>query len=144
MYLRCAVQDSPKQWKGWLSLAELWYNSSFHTALGCTPFKALYAYDPNLILAPVNQPEVHQPIQELVRDREAHLQSLKQHLANAQSRMKIQADKRRSELQFQPGDQVLLKLQPYAQTSVANRPYPKLAFKYYGPYHVLEKVGLEV
>ena len=62
MYLRCAVQDSPKQWKGWLSLAELWYNSSFHTDLGCTPFKALYAYDPNLSLAPVNQPEVHQPV----------------------------------------------------------------------------------
>jgi len=56
--------------------------------------------------------------------------------------MKFQADKKRSELQFQPGDQVLLKLQPYVQTSVAHRPYPKLAFKYYGPYQVLEKVGL--
>jgi len=36
MYLRCAVQDSPKTWKSWLSLAELWYNSSFHTSLGCS------------------------------------------------------------------------------------------------------------
>jgi len=125
-------------------LAELWYNSSFHTALGlgCTPFKALYAYDPNLSLAPVNHQEVQQSVQELVKDREIHLQSLKQHLASAQSRMKFQADKKRSELQFQPGDQVLLKLQPYVQTSVAHRPYPKLAFKYYGPYQVLEKVGL--
>jgi hypothetical protein len=47
MYLRCAVYDSPKKWKSWLSLAELWYNTSYHTALGCTPFKALHGYDTN-------------------------------------------------------------------------------------------------
>lgn len=38
MYLRCAVHDSPTTWKTWLSLAELWYNSSLHTAIGCSPF----------------------------------------------------------------------------------------------------------
>jgi hypothetical protein len=36
---------------------------------------------------------------------------------------------------------VLLKLQSYAQSSVVNRPFPKLTFKYFGPYEVLEKVG---
>ena len=56
--------------------------------------------------------------------------------------MKFQADRKRSELQFQPGEQVLLKLQSYVQTSVANRSYPKLAFKYYGPYTVLKRVEL--
>jgi hypothetical protein len=39
------------------------------------------------------------------------------------------------------GDQVLLKIQPYTQSSVANRPFPKLAFKYFGPYKVLECIG---
>jgi hypothetical protein len=48
MYLRCSVQDAPKSWKAWLSLAELWYNSTYHSALGCSPFKALYGYEPNL------------------------------------------------------------------------------------------------
>jgi hypothetical protein len=55
--------------------------------------------------------------------------------------MKVQADKKRTCLEFAVGEQVLLKLQPYVQSSVANRPYPKPAFKYYGPYEVLEKIG---
>jgi hypothetical protein len=52
------------------------------------------------------------------------------------------ADKKHSNLQFQVGDMVLLKLQPYTQSSIANRPYPKLAYKYFGPYKVLEKIGM--
>jgi hypothetical protein len=48
MYLRCAIHESPKQWKLWLPLAELWYNSTHHTSLGCSPFKALYGYEADL------------------------------------------------------------------------------------------------
>jgi hypothetical protein len=40
-------QFHPKQWLKWLPLAELWYNSSFHSALQCSPFKALYGVDPS-------------------------------------------------------------------------------------------------
>jgi hypothetical protein len=40
------------------------------------------------------------------------------------------------------GEQVLLKLQPYAQSSVVNRSFPKLAYKYFGPYAILERIGL--
>lgn len=78
---------------------------------------------------------------EIITNREAHLGSLKHHLFQAQNRMKMMADKNRTYFQFQVGDQVLLKLQPYTQLSVANRPYPKLAYKYFGPYKVLERIG---
>ncbi|GKF02549.1 ty3-gypsy retrotransposon protein [Tanacetum coccineum] len=30
-YLRCMTDEHPKEWAKWLSLAELWYNSNFHT-----------------------------------------------------------------------------------------------------------------
>jgi transposase InsO family protein len=32
-YLRCSVSSTPRQWLKWLPLAELWYNSCFHTTL---------------------------------------------------------------------------------------------------------------
>jgi hypothetical protein len=55
--------------------------------------------------------------------------------------MKHQEDKRRSNREFQVGDLVYMKLQPYAQSSVAQRANQKLAFKYFGPYEDL--VALE-
>jgi hypothetical protein len=45
-FLRCFVSVCPHKWHSWLALAEFWYNSSFHSAIGCSPFQALYGYAP--------------------------------------------------------------------------------------------------
>lgn len=37
-FLRYAVHACPREWAKWISLAEYRYNTSFHTALGTTPF----------------------------------------------------------------------------------------------------------
>jgi hypothetical protein len=50
--LGSVVQDNPRHWKKWLSLAEFWYNSTFHSSLGCSPFKALYKTEPNFCFMP--------------------------------------------------------------------------------------------
>lgn len=55
--------------------------------------------------------------------------------------MKTQADKNRQERQFQVGDWVYVRLQPYVQWSVQSRANHKLSFKYFGPYLILQKVG---
>jgi hypothetical protein len=55
--------------------------------------------------------------------------------------MKFYVDHNRIEHNFQVGELVLLKLQPYGQNSLVNRPFPKLGFKFYGPFAVLEKLG---
>jgi hypothetical protein len=39
------------------------------------------------------------------------------------------------------GDLIFLKLQPYVQSSLAPRANQKLAFKFFGPFPVLKKVG---
>ena len=55
--------------------------------------------------------------------------------------MKAQADKHRRERVFAVGDEVFLKLQPYIQVSLMRRANQRLAFKFIGPYKILESVG---
>ncbi|XP_076928073.1 uncharacterized protein LOC143591895 [Bidens hawaiensis] len=66
---------------------------------------------------------------------------LKQSLLKAQSRMKQQADKRRSEREFEVGTWVSHKLRPYKQNSVRMHKHSKLGPMYFGPFLVLESVG---
>lgn len=66
---------------------------------------------------------------------------LQSQLERVQQRMKHQADKGRSERVFAVGEKVYLKLQPYLQSSVHYRANNKLAFKFYGPFDILEKIG---
>jgi hypothetical protein len=68
------------------------------------------------------------------------LEDLRKPKAPNKQHMKSQADKRRSEREFQVGDKVYLKLQSYVQSSVATRANHKLSFKYFGPYTILERV----
>jgi hypothetical protein len=98
-YPRCVVSSTPKQWLKWLPLAELWYNSCFHTSLQCSR-----EYQSSLL------------------ERQQFLDLLKQNFARAQNKMKVAIDTKRSAHNFQLGEMVLLKLQPYAQSPVVNMP----------------------
>jgi hypothetical protein len=50
MYLRCLVGDRPREWLKWLPWAEFCYNTSFQTALRCSPFKVVYGREPPALL----------------------------------------------------------------------------------------------
>ena len=39
------------------------------------------------------------------------------------------------------GDEVFLKIQPYVQSSLAPRSCQKLAFKYFGPFRIVDRIG---
>lgn len=45
-FLRCFVHNKPKQWSYLIPWAEFWYNTTHHSSIGMTPFKALYGRDP--------------------------------------------------------------------------------------------------
>jgi hypothetical protein len=55
--------------------------------------------------------------------------------------MKKAADKNRSERNFEVGDHVFVKLQPYVQSSLAPRANQKLAFRFFGPFPIVSKIG---
>lgn len=139
-FLRCSVHSCPKQWSKWLSMVEFWYNTSYHTALGRTPFEIHYGYSPKTFgistAAQLHSPDLGQWL--LERNL---LNDVLYHQLHRAQRTKQQANKHRSEREFKVGDQVYLKLQPFIQSSVAPRGNSKLCFRYYGTFKVLARVG---
>lgn len=51
------------------------------------------------------------------------------------------ADRHRKDLSFSKGDWAFVKLQPYKQISIKGE-YHKLSKRYFGPYQIIEKIGL--
>lgn len=103
-------------------LAELWYNS-YHTSLGCSPFKALDGVEPKT--GGTSNFALQLLCPNWWRTETCPLQSLRQHLANAHNRMKTMAAKKRSDLQFQVRDW---------NSSHTHQLTPKHAYKYFAPF----------
>jgi hypothetical protein len=135
------VHDNPNKWAKWLSQAEFWYNTSLHSAHGRTPFEVLYGRKPRPFGYLEHDQTGNRELDEWLQERARMIPEIQHHLARAQQRMKAQADKNRSERQFDVGDWVYLKLQPYVQHTVARRPCQKLGFKFFGPFKILKRVG---
>ena len=88
--------QEPKKWIKWLPLAELWYNTSYHSSLKCTPFHALYGYKPPQIGEFAVDTSLSPEAALAISEREHMIQRLKANLAHAQSRIKHFADQNRT------------------------------------------------
>ena len=55
--------------------------------------------------------------------------------------MKLNDDRHHREQEFEVGESVYLKLQPFQQLSIRVRGNLKLSSRFYRPYHVLDRVG---
>ncbi|GKA93150.1 ty3-gypsy retrotransposon protein [Tanacetum coccineum] len=141
-YLRCFASSRPKEWVKWLSWAEYWYNTSYHSGICTTPFKALYGRDPPSMLTYDHGTALTFEVDQYLQERDRMLEELKRQFLRAQQLMKEQADGKRRDVSFSVGDKVYLKLRPYRQGSVVQRANQKLAPRFYGPYEVLEWVGM--
>jgi hypothetical protein len=141
-YLRCFTGDKPKEWVKWLPWAEWWYNTTYHSATKMTPFEAVYGRPPPILPTYTIGSSMVDQVDRVLRNRTQILHLLKENLTAAQSRMKHQADKHRSEREFKIGDWVFLHLQPYRQLSIQVRSSMKLSPRFYGPYKVLQRIGL--
>ena len=94
-YLRCMVHSCPNKWAQWIPLAEFWYNTTYHSAHGRTPFEAIYGHPPKHFgLTPDDACSVPD-LDDWMKSRNTMLQHIKHNLSRAQQRMKNQADKNR-------------------------------------------------
>lgn len=140
-FLHCFTQACPRRWSYWIPLAQFWYNSSHHSAIGMSPFRAMYGHEPRqwgiTSTTACSVPALRSWLDERVVVQDL----LQQHLHRARQCMKQQADKKRSFRAFEVGNSVYLKLQPYIQTSVASRACHKLAFRFFGPFKIIGRVN---
>ena len=77
-----------------------------------------------------------------MQEREPLTKLIQHQLLRAQQRMKTQANKGRSERSFDVSDLVYLKLQLYIQTCVAPWMSQKLSYRFFGPFRILQKIGV--
>ena len=77
------IGERPRDWARWLSLAEWWYNTTFHSAIQTTPYETVYGQ-----LAPIHLPYFPgdskvEAIDRSLQTREAAIKLLKFHLQRA-------------------------------------------------------------
>lgn len=141
-YLRNYVAGHQKAWVHWLYLGEYCYNTTFHMSTGMSPFKALYGYDvPSFLDLAFEQSNVPKT-RDWLQENQDILSALKENLQCAKNQQKIYAAKKRVERHFEVGDLVFLRLQPYRQSSLKRSGSEKLKPRFYGPYQVVQKVGI--
>ena len=139
-YLRAFTSDHPTQWHTYLPWAELYYNTTFHSAIGMTPHAALYGSNPKLL--PVYNPgsATVEDVDVKLNARQLLQHQLQDHLAKAQARMRMYADAKRIDKNFEVGDYVWAKFHHYKQQTAAKRLNFKLAKRYFGPFQIMDKV----
>jgi hypothetical protein len=82
-YLPCTVHTCPNKWFHWLPLAEFWYNTAFHTAIGCTPFEAIYGQPPRHFGISAAAACAVADLDYWLQERESMTALMKQHLLQA-------------------------------------------------------------
>ncbi|KAI5429367.1 hypothetical protein KIW84_034103 [Lathyrus oleraceus] len=80
-------------------------------------------------------------VNKLIAERNMMLKEMQEQLLKAQNVMRSQANRRRRQVDYEVGDMVFLKIQPYKMKKLSKRVNKKLSPRYYGPYEILQKIG---
>ncbi|GJZ97658.1 hypothetical protein Tco_0670111 [Tanacetum coccineum] len=106
-------------------------------------FKSLFQVSQSPFLSPVLLVEKKDGSYRFCVDEMFDELGLTQNLLVTKHRMERQAIWKRWDVEFNTGDMVLVKLQPYCHVTLVKHYSNKFAKRYYGPSKVLERVGKE-
>jgi transposase InsO family protein len=87
-FLRCFIHACPRQWSPWIDQAEFWYNSSWHSALGRSPFEVLYGNSPRHFGVALSDDQPVTELESWLSDHELMTDVIHQHLNRAKQWMK--------------------------------------------------------
>ncbi|GKF23808.1 putative nucleotidyltransferase, ribonuclease H, partial [Tanacetum coccineum] len=111
--LQAGVIDLGGTWDTHLPLVEFSYNNSYHTSIKCVPFEALYGRKYRSPLCWLEMGDRQLTRLDIIQEIVDKITAIKERLRTARSRQKIYADNHRKPLEFQIGDNVLLKVSPW-------------------------------
>ncbi|CAM8878468.1 unnamed protein product [Rhodiola kirilowii] len=140
-YLRCFVNANQKNWPDLLAWAELHYNTAEQSATRLTPFEAVYGQAPITLREYTPGMSAVASVDLLLTQRSQLMTQLRDNLIRARHRMIQQANKHRRDVEFQVGDWVFVKLQPYRQNTLRQRHCSKLSKRYFGPFLITDRIG---
>ncbi|KAJ9552733.1 hypothetical protein OSB04_016778 [Centaurea solstitialis] len=138
--LRACVLDFGGSWDMYLPSAEFSYNNSYHSSIGMPPYEMLYG---RKCRTPICWGKVGQRVirsTKVVQQTTEQIQRIRERLRTAHSRQKSYADRRRSDLEFEVGDRVPLKVSLWKGV-IRFRNRGKLGPRFIGPFTVLARVG---
>nr|GFA15347.1 putative reverse transcriptase domain-containing protein [Tanacetum cinerariifolium] len=138
--LRACVIDFGNGWERHLPLIEFSYNNSYHASIKAAPFEALYGRkcQSTICWAEVGDAQLTGP--ELIHETTEKIVQIKQRIQATRDRQKSYPNVRRKPLEFQVGDQVMLKVLHWKGV-VRFGKRGKLNPRYIRPFNVLAKVG---
>ena len=137
--LRGCVMEFSGSWDRYIPFMEFAYNNSFQSSIGMAPYEALYA---RICRTPVRWTELkeHKLIgPNIVKDTEEKVQVIWQRLKAASDRQNSYANLKRSDIEYNVGDKVFLKVSPWRKIRRFGQK-GKLSPRFIGPYEILERI----
>nr|GFC40079.1 putative nucleotidyltransferase, ribonuclease H [Tanacetum cinerariifolium] len=162
--LRSCALEWTCNWDDYICLVEFAYNNSWHASIKCAPFEMLYG---RKCRAPICWDQVGERViegpemievtnakvavakeklkeartrPEMIEVTNAKVAVAKEKLKEARTRQKSYVDKHRRSLEFQPGDNVFLKVSPARRVKRFGIK-GKLSPRFIGPFEILDRVG---
>ena len=133
-YLRCYVNYQQSDWSQLLIPAEFAYNNIIHEGTKETPFFLEYGRHPNAGPTLDKRPS-KKGLEEIGWQRSQAQEKAKAALLVAQKRAKWYFDKKKKEIPFSVGDQVMVNLRDYQTIQRSLTP------RWEGPFKIKEKIG---
>jgi Chromo (CHRromatin Organisation MOdifier) domain len=142
--LRNYVDPRQDDWDMHLALAEFAVNNSVNQSTKSTPFYLNYGEHPRTPLDVQLRQETNPAAKSLCEQVQENIKVARQHLQAAQQRMSVNANRKRRDVSYQVGDEVMLNTKNIRIKAVGT---PKLLPRWVGPFKVaaeISKVALKL